>query len=80
MEELFYLTADGTMTAVSITTTDTVAIGKPATLFPVGMLSATQMFSVTKDGQRFLVNARPPNTTGGSPMTVVVNWPSTLQK
>jgi Tol biopolymer transport system component len=79
-KELFYLDADGAMTAVSITTTDTVVVGKPETLFSVGTLSANQMFSVTKDGQRFLVNARPPNTTGTSPMTVVVNWPSTLQK
>lgn len=79
-KELFYLDADGAMTAVSIATTDSVSVGPPETLFPVGTLSAFQMFSVTKDGQRFLVNARPPNTASTSPMTVVVNWPSTLQK
>jgi Tol biopolymer transport system component len=79
-KELFYLDADGAMTVVSITATDKVVVGKPVTLFPVGTLSANQMFSVTKDGQRFLVNARPPNTASTWAMTVVVNWPSTLQK
>jgi Tol biopolymer transport system component len=79
-KELFYLDADGAMTAVSITTTDTVTVGLPETLFPVGTLSLNQMFSVTRDGQRFLVNARPPNTASVSPLTVIVNWTSTLGK
>jgi len=80
-KELFYLDGDGAMTGVSITmTADAVVVGKTETLFPVGTLSANQIFSVTKDGQRFLVNARPPNATSTLPITVVVNWPSTLQK
>jgi eukaryotic-like serine/threonine-protein kinase len=80
-QELFYLDADGAMTAVSITTTaDTITVGLPQTLFPVGTLSVNQMFSVTSDGQRFLVNARPPNTASVSPLTVIVNWTSTLEK
>jgi hypothetical protein len=79
-KELFYLDADGAMTGVPITTTDTLAVGQPETLFPVGTLSVNQMFSVTRDGQRFLVNARPLNTTGVSPLTVIVNWTSTLEE
>jgi hypothetical protein len=43
------------------------------------------MYAVTRDGQRFLVDAGPlalglaqrPQTT---PLTVIVNWTSTLQK
>ena len=77
-KELFYLDADGAMTAVSITTADTVTVGLPETLFPVATLSVNQMFSVTRDGQRFLVNARPPNTASVSPLTVIINWTSTL--
>jgi Tol biopolymer transport system component len=80
-KELFYLDADGAMTAVSVTmTADTVAVGLPETLFPVGSLSFNQMFSVTKDGQRFLVNARPPNSASVSPVTVILNWTATLGK
>ena len=79
-KELFYLDADGAMTAVPITTTDTVAVGPSETLFPVATLSVNQMFSVTRDGQRFLINARPPNTASVSPLTVIVNWTSTLGK
>ena len=79
-KELFYIDADGAMTVVSLTTTDTVAAGLPETLFPVAALSLNQMFSVTRDGQRFLINARPPNTAGVSPVTVIVNWTSTLEK
>ena len=68
------------MTAVSITTpADRITVGLPQTLFPVGTLSVNQMFSVTRDGQRFLVNARPPNTARGSPLTVIVNWMSMLE-
>jgi hypothetical protein len=35
---------------------------------------------VTKDGQRFLINTRPPNAAAAAtPLTVVVNWTSTLK-
>jgi hypothetical protein len=37
------------------------------------------MYALTGDGQRFLVNARPPTATA-RPLTVIVNWASTLQK
>jgi hypothetical protein len=38
------------------------------------------MYAVTRDGQRFLVDARPPNASTVTPLTVMVNWTSTLQK
>jgi len=78
-KELFYLDADGAMTAVSITVAETITVALPETLFPIGTLSTNQMFSATRDGQRFLVNARPPNTASVSPLTVIVNWTSTLE-
>ena len=81
--ELFYLDASGTMTVVPIDATDT--FGLPKALFPTGLVSVNNMYTVTRDGQRFLVDAGPlalglaqrPQIT---PLTVIVNWTSTLQK
>ena len=78
-KELFYLAADGAMTAVTIDATEAVAAGLPKTLFPAGAVSANQAFSVTKDGQRFLVSTRPQDAAS-TPLTVIINWTSTLQK
>ena len=78
--ELFYLDATGMMTSVSIGLNDTSpSFGLPKTLFPAGGLSVTNMYAVTRDGQRFLVN-RPQNMVTTTPLTVIVNWTSTLQK
>jgi len=79
-KELFYLDADGAMMAVSIDATDPFMAGLPKTLFPSGVISANQVYAVTRDGQRFLVNARPQNAATATPLTVIVNWTSTLQK
>ena len=79
-KELFYLAADGAMTAAPINATDVLTPGLPKTLFPAGVISANQVYSVTKDGQRFLVSARPQNAATATPLTVVVNWTSTLQR
>ncbi len=77
--ELFYLDATGTMTAVPIDLAATSPAGLPKTLFPAGVISINNMYAVTKDGQRFLVN-RPQNAATATPLTVIVNWTSTLQK
>ncbi len=58
--------------------------GQPQALFVTGARiggagSRGQVYAVTKDGKRFLVNARPQQSTV-SPLTVVVNWPATIQK
>jgi Tol biopolymer transport system component len=78
-KELFYLDADGAMTAVPVAASDTFEVGSPTTLFQPGVISLNQMYSVTRDGQRFLVNTRPQNATA-TPLTVIVNWASTLKK
>jgi hypothetical protein len=75
---LFYFAADGAMTAVPIDATETFA-GVPKTLFPAGVISSNQAYAVTRDGQRFLVN-RPQNAATAPPLTVIVNWSSTLQR
>jgi eukaryotic-like serine/threonine-protein kinase len=76
-KELFYLDAAGTMTAVPIDLTAGSAAGLPKTLFPAGVVSTNNMYAVTKDGQRFLVNR---NAAVATPLTVIVRWTSTLQK
>jgi Tol biopolymer transport system component len=75
--ELFYLDAAGTMTAVPIDPTAGPAAGLPKTLFPAGIVSTNNMYAVTKDGQRFLVNR---SAAIATPLTVIVNWTSTLQQ
>ena len=80
-KELFYLDASGAMTAVRFKATDTFEAGLPTRLFETGVVSANlnQVYAVTKDGQRFLVSTRPQNAAA-TPLTVILNWTSTLQK
>jgi Tol biopolymer transport system component len=77
--ELFYLDATGTMTAVPIDLTHSSPAGVTRPLFPVGVVSANNMYAVSRDGQRFLVN-RPQNDATAVPLTVMVNWAATLHK
>jgi Tol biopolymer transport system component len=84
-KELFYVEADGTMMAVAIDGRGQLEAGVPQTLFDaavggVGGTNMDQSYVVTKDGQRFLVNRRSLSSTSAAPLTVVVNWPATLQK
>ena len=74
--ELFYLDAAGTMTAVPIDLTASSPAGLPTRLFPAEAVSTNNMYAVTKDGQRFLVN-RSQNSATTTPLTVIVNWTST---
>ena len=54
--------------------------GVPRTLFTTDALNNQNMvYAVTKDGMRFLVNARPQQSSA-TPVTVVVNWMATIQK
>ncbi len=81
-KELFYLGADRTMMAVPIAATRSFDAGAPQVLFPTNAstLTPNQAYAVTRDGQRFLVNARPPQSSSVSPLTVVVNWTAAIQK
>ena len=79
-KELFYLGMDGTMMAVPVDAGDAFAAGPPKTLFPAGVVSAQRVSAVTRDGQRFLVVTRPRDAATATPLTVIVNWTSTLQK
>jgi len=67
--------------AVPIDATGQFDAGVPQALFPTAARSFTgsQEYAVTKDGKRFLVNARPQQSSA-APLTVVVDWIATIQK
>ena len=70
------------MMAVPIDATGQFDAGVPQALFPIGRaraFDASQVYAVTKDGKRFLVNARPEQSSA-APLTVVVNWPAAVQR
>lgn len=72
--DVFYRNPTGEqMFAVSVTTEPTLKVGKPLELFqgpyfvsPTG--SPRAQYDVTADGQRFLMLARAPGTSGSSPV------------
>ena len=86
-KELFYLGPDATLMAVPIDATRHLVAGVPQALFPTGgplgvnvnRVTTGQVYAVTKDGKRFLVNATP-QQSAAAPLTVVVNWTSAIQK
>jgi Tol biopolymer transport system component len=87
--ELFYLSFVGQkMMAVEITPAgDRFEAGKPAALFDSGFFNLIHIgpyygYSVSPDGQRFLI-AQPPSAGGQltlPPLVVVINWTAALPK
>ena len=69
------------MMAASIDTTREFEVGTPQALFasPASNVSTRHQYGVTRDGRRFLVNAKTEGSSG-DPLTVVVNWLATIQK
>ena len=80
--ELFYLGADGTIMAVPIGAGRSFDAGQPEALFSSNAWRFTpnQIYAVTKDRQRFLVNATSQQSNGGAPLTVVLNWTAVLHR
>jgi eukaryotic-like serine/threonine-protein kinase len=86
-KEIFYVSADNVLMAVSVQTTDkAVVAAKPVALFntgpgPSGLVAygTRQQYDVTADGQRFLVNS---NATQGNenPLSVVWNWQAAFNR
>jgi dipeptidyl aminopeptidase/acylaminoacyl peptidase len=77
-KELFYLSSDGRMMGVPVRTGTSFSSGAPVVLFqanpkvPVSYLEIFE-YAVTRDGQRFLINAemKPEERI---PISVVLNW------
>jgi eukaryotic-like serine/threonine-protein kinase len=76
-KELFYLSPDGTAMAVEVSTSGVFQAGIPKALFkvPRGVL----FWDVSSDGKRFLM-AAPSGANAQPPFTVVLNWPSLMEK
>ena len=86
--ELFYVTAENEIAAVAIDlSAGDVApkIGAPQVLFappiiPGGVGIPRQQYAVSRDGQRFLVNARESTDEGASAITLLLNWRGGLRR
>ena len=84
-KELFYLTLDGTLTAVDVKQGSTFESGLPHPLFQTGIPPwegppevPTSAYAVSKDGRRFLINATVDAATA-PPLTVVTHWQANLR-
>jgi Tol biopolymer transport system component len=80
-KELFYHAPDGKLMAAAVKGGASFEAGAPVTLFEFrasGNL-ITPYYSVTSDGQRFLLSTIV-ETKAAAPLTVVVNWAAELKK
>jgi Tol biopolymer transport system component len=78
-KELFYLTLDGKMMAVSVKAEATIETGIPKVLFPTRLTVNPRQdhYCVTGDGMRFLFGEHVGEVT--HPVTVVLNWTAGLK-
>jgi eukaryotic-like serine/threonine-protein kinase len=81
--ELFYIASNNKLMAVPVMTNgQNFEAGNPQPLFDVRVspaLTGATSYSVTRDGQRFLVNVRSEEASA-SPAVVVQNWTGLLKK
>jgi Tol biopolymer transport system component len=82
--ELFYLSAEGKMMAVTVTAGVSFEAGPPVPLFQTHRrqpVSAQDFFSydLSGDGQRFLIATRA-DKADSAPLTVLLNWASDMEK
>lgn len=80
-KELFYISIDRKLMAVNVQLGQTFAMDSPTPLFQsqVARYEAPNRYAVSNDGQRFLVNTAVEGVSQ-TPITVVLNWTSTLRK
>jgi len=82
-KELFYVDGDGQMMAVAVNTGGPeFQLGAATALFKTRMFSDSSVFhefSVSHDGQRFLVGTLIGDTKSPRP-TVILNWPAALKQ
>lgn len=82
--ELFYLAADGNLMSVEVKSAGLFEVGKIIPLFQtksprVANQNFEKLYTVTPDGQRFLVRSREEQENPLA-ITVVVNWAAVLEK
>jgi Tol biopolymer transport system component len=79
-KELFYMMRNGKMMAATVTAGAKFTASEPHLLFPTRALPHdVNMYDVTRDGRRFLVNT-PLEWSTSSPITVVANWTEGFRK
>lgn len=80
-KELYYITPDRKLMAVSVKLGETFENGAATPLFQTEVSSFTNAnrYDVMADGQRFLINSSV-ETSKEAPFTVILNWTSTLKK
>jgi Tol biopolymer transport system component/predicted Ser/Thr protein kinase len=78
--EIFYLDSSQNLVTVPVSTGDTFRAGMPETLFEAGLfpLIVRNRYSVTDDGQRFLMLS-PISGESIRPISVVLNWHAGLE-
>jgi Tol biopolymer transport system component len=83
-KELFYVSAEGRMMAVAVTTGASFKAGSPVALFqthrrqPVSSLDVFS-YDVSADGQRFLI-AHKVDEANAAPLSILLNWASEMEK
>jgi Tol biopolymer transport system component len=79
-KEIIYASGEGKVMAVDVTTAPVFRAGAPRTLFSSpDFAGGARTWDITRDGQGFLVSARP-ELTEAIPLTVVVNWEAGLKR
>ena len=83
-KELYFLSSDAKLMAVSVDTKNEFDSGTPATLFqtnPREQIATTEqvVYDVRHDGQRFLVNTKYDHGSA-HPMSVILNWQTEMKK
>ncbi len=80
-QELFYYTGDGKLMAAAVRSGESFEMGAAILLFEFrpGTLTGFTPYAVTRDGQRFLINAVV-ETEPNAPLTVWVNWAAKAPK
>jgi DNA-binding winged helix-turn-helix (wHTH) protein/Tol biopolymer transport system component len=76
--ELFYISPDHMMMAVAVVSGGSLHVGRPQALFRAPIIGSLSDFlnyyTVTADGQRFLVDSVATENASPEPITVLVNW------
>jgi Tol biopolymer transport system component len=75
-KELFYMTLDRKLMSVDILPARSIEVGSPRLLFQANCTDL--IYSVTRDGQRFLFNV-PVKERASEPATLVMNWAARLK-
>jgi len=79
-KEMYYLSPDGRLMAVEVTTSPVFQAGVPKVLFQTTIRNETvNRWDITADGKRFLLTAQGVQSEQ-APFTVVLNWSSLLKK